>query len=317
MEFRNFLNLIKKNRLILIIVPIIAIIMTYFLVRNQPDSYTSQAKLATGIADQTQKIIADDNSPQESKIITEFSNLIELMKSKKVLDRLSYLLMIHDLTSNQPYRKQSAMMKQLNNQAKNHALKVYEDLYKKRGSLYLFDADQKGLYKLLQSTGYDDQSLLKNITIYRIQSSDYINVSFDSEKADLSAVVVNSFCDEFVNYYNFLIKDNQRRAVDFWSALLQEKDSVLKEKLGDLKAYKIKNHVLNLNENAKSVYDALKNFEAQRSDLDETIQSTQATVDNIDKKFDPKSPMYVESSKVAISQQIISLREQLKTLNEL
>jgi len=316
MEFKKFLNVLKKNRLTLIIVPAIAIILTYFLVRNQPESYSSEAKLATGIADQSQKLINDEGDQQESKINTEFTNLIEMLRSKKVADQLSYILIIHDLTQNDPYRKPSKLLLQLNSEAKIHALAVYTELHRKRESLSLFDPDQKGLYKLLQSMRYDDVSLLSKFSIYRIQNSDYVTVQFESEKAELSADAVNSFCSEFISYYNFLIKDNQRKAVDFWSGLLQEKDSILKEKLADLKAYKIKNHVLNLNENAKSVYDALKNFQAQKSDLNETVQATQATVNNIDKKFDPKSPMYSESTKIAMSQNITSLNDQLKVLNE-
>jgi uncharacterized protein involved in exopolysaccharide biosynthesis/Mrp family chromosome partitioning ATPase len=316
MEFKNFFNLLKKNRLTIIIVPIIAVIITYFLVRNQPDSYSSQAKLATGIVDQTQKVISDETDPQESKINMEFSNLIEMFRSKKVLDQLSYVLMSHDLSSPDPYRKPSALLKQLNNKARLHALQTYSELYKRREPLSLFNADQRGLYKLLQSMGYDDKSLLNNFTIYRIQNSDYITVQFESDKADLSAVAVNVFCNEFLSYYTFLIKDNQRKAVDFWTALLRAKEETLNEKMAALKAYKIKNNVLNLNEKAKSVYDELKDFESRKSDLNKTIQSTQAVVADIDEKFNPKDPMFIESTKVELSQRILSTREQLKTLND-
>ncbi len=51
----KFLHLLKKYRLTLIIVPIVTIVITFFLVRNLPNSYVSQAQISTGIVDETQQ----------------------------------------------------------------------------------------------------------------------------------------------------------------------------------------------------------------------------------------------------------------------
>src|ERR1700733_1576395 len=107
MEFANFIKLLKRQRFIIVLIPVIAIIITYFLTKNQPNSYSSKAVLATGIVDQTQNILNEGADAQESKISQEFSNLTEMLKSKKVLYQVSYTLMIHDLTSKDPYRKPS------------------------------------------------------------------------------------------------------------------------------------------------------------------------------------------------------------------
>ncbi|NNU33333.1 hypothetical protein HK413_02640 [Mucilaginibacter sp. S1162] len=216
MEFGNFLKILKKHKFTLVLVPVFAVIIAYFLVRNQPDVYSSQAKLATGIVDQTQSILSDIADLQESKINQQFSNIIEMIKSKRTLDQLSYKLIIHDLTSNKPYRKPSALFNQLNASARQHALETYTNLYNKRQALSLFNPDQNGLHKLLESMKYDDQSILKSLLVYRVQNSDYINVQFDSEGSELSAVVVNTLCNEFISYYSLLVKENQRKAVDFW-----------------------------------------------------------------------------------------------------
>ena len=83
MELNKFLNLLKRNRYVILTAPIIVVIITYFLTRNLPNVYSSRAKLATGIVDQTQKVLADGSDVQESKISQEFANLIEMIKSKK------------------------------------------------------------------------------------------------------------------------------------------------------------------------------------------------------------------------------------------
>ena len=315
MELANFINLLKKHRYTIIIIPIIAVIITYFLTKNQPNNYSSQAVLATGIVDQTQNIINEGADAQESKISQEFSNLTEMFRSKKVLDQVSYFLIIHDLTSKTPYRKPSKLLTQLNPNAKKHALQVFTDLYNQRGALSLFDSDQNGLNVLLGSMKYDDQSLLNSLTLFRIQNSDYIQVQFDSESANLSADVVNQVCKEFIDYYTFLVKDNQRKAVDFWGGLLASKEAALNQRMADLKAYKIKNHVLNLNEKAKSIYGQITDFETRREDIEKNVQATQAAINNIDKQFDPTSRKYIESTKTEASRQILTERDQLQALN--
>ncbi|MDB5111845.1 MAG: family ATPase, partial [Mucilaginibacter sp.] len=282
----------------------------------QPNQYTSQARLATGIADQTQKVIIAGIDPQESKINQDFSNLIEMIRSKRNLDQLAYKLIIHDLTNKEPYRKPSKLFSTLNASARHHALLTYTELYNKRQPLSLFNADQNGLYRLLVSMEYDDQSILKMLSVYRVQSSDYIDVQFDSENSDLSAVVVNTLCSEFINYYTLLMRDNQKKALDFWKDQLQAKQDTLNVRMASLKAYKIKNHVLNLDEKAKSLYGQIADFETRREEVQKNIQATRAAINNIDKQFDPTDRKYFESSKVAISQQILSAKSQLQNLND-
>ena len=221
MDLSSFLRVLKKHRFTIVIIPVVMIIIAYFLVRNQADSYLSEAKIATGIVDQTQRSLNDVGGFQESEINQEFSNLIEMLRSKRMLDQVGYKLMIHDLVSDKPYRQPSKLANTLNADARKHAVEVYTALYKKRQALSLFNPDQDGLSKLLESMKYDDKSLLDKLQAYRLQNSDYISVQFDSENPELSALVVNTLCNEFITYYGELVRSNQQRSVDFLFRLLQ------------------------------------------------------------------------------------------------
>src|SRR5260221_2141255 len=192
MEFSNFFKLLKRHKYTIVLIPIVGMLITYFLVRNQTSKYYSQAKLATGLADQNQKIFNDEADVQESKVNQEFSNLLEMLHSKRILSQVSYSLIIHDLTSKDPYSTPSKLFSQLNSNARQHALQVFSEKFKKREDLSLNDPDQKGLNEVLISMHYDDQSLLSNLSIYRIQSSDYIEVQFESGNPNISADGVNT-----------------------------------------------------------------------------------------------------------------------------
>jgi succinoglycan biosynthesis transport protein ExoP len=316
MDLSSFLRVLKRHKFTIVIIPVIGVIITYFLVRNQADSYLSQAKIATGIVDQTQKGIGDIVGTQESEKNQEFANLIEMIRSKRMLDQVAYKLMIHDLTSDSPYRKLSKLAQTLNANAKKHAVEVYSDLYKKRQALSLFNPDQEGLYKLLVSMKYDDKSLLDKLQAYRLQNSDYISVLFDSESPDLSAVVVNTLCNEFITYYGDLVKTNQQKSVNYLFNLLQVKRDTLDAKMLALKNYKTQNHVLNLNEKAKSLYGQMADFETRREEAEKVSRSTQAAMDSIDKQFDPRVRRYSESNKIAVTQDVLSAQAQLHAAND-
>ena len=315
MDFSSFFRILKKHKLTLILVPAIAIIVTYFLVRNQPDIYASQVKIATGITDQTQSVLSIVADAQESKINQDFSNLMEMMRSRKVLDEVSYKLMIHDLTTT-PYVKPSKLYKQLNPSAKEHAVQVYTDLYNNRKPLSLFDRDQRGLNQLLESMNYDNQSLLKNLTVYRIPNSDYLYVEYDSPSPYLSADAVNGISNEFIDYYTFLVKDNQRKALDFWKSLVDTKKDTLDRETDSLKSYKLRHNVVSPTEKARNLYSQIADYEARRAEALRTVQSTQAAINDIDSRFDPQDRQYLEASKVIGNQRIINAQNQLKAIDD-
>jgi succinoglycan biosynthesis transport protein ExoP len=266
MYLSSFFKLLLRHKYTLIIVPVVTIVITFFLVRNQPDSYLSESEIATGIVDQTRSINSDGTAPQESVVAQEFNNLITMLRSKKVLNQLSYQLMIHDLTNRDaPYRKPSKLLTLLNTDARDHAIKVYSQMYSSMQALSLFNQDQNGLNSLMASMGYDDQSLLKKLSIYRDNNSDYIYISFESENPELSAYVVNTLSQEFIKYYTFLVKTNQRRSVAFYANLLQVKQDTLNARTNALRNYKIRNRVLNPSEQAKVLYGQISDFETRRT----------------------------------------------------
>jgi succinoglycan biosynthesis transport protein ExoP len=315
-DLNSFLKVLKRHKYTLILVPLVAVIITYFLVRNQPDTYLSDAQLATGIVDQTQKSLDTDVALlQEAQVNQEFSNLIAMMKSKKMLDQLSYQLIIHDLTSAKPFRKPSKLLTSLNSSARAHALEVYKRLENTHQPLSLFDADQKGMHALLGSMQYDAESLLKKLSVYRDGNSDYIFVQFESEDPNMSALVVNNLCTEFINYYTTLVKENQKKAVKFYAELLRSKEDTLHKRLAELKDYKIKNRVLNLSEQATTLYGQISDLETRREQASKDAIAYRATINNIDNQFDPADRQYLESSMVRINQQVIATRTKLEALN--
>src|SRR5690348_10071895 len=100
-DIKDYIQLLIKRKYILIGIPFLAVTVTYSLVRHLPDVYDSKARIATGIVDDSQTLL-DNNQKQESEINQEFNNLLQMMQLKRMIDQVSYKLILHDLTDAHP-----------------------------------------------------------------------------------------------------------------------------------------------------------------------------------------------------------------------
>jgi len=314
MELNKFFKLVYKKKYALVIIPLITVIITYFLVRKLPDTFKSLSRISTGIVDQSSQILSNSDMSQESKIAQQFSNLLEVFHLKRVFDQLSFQLILHDLTNNKPFRPQSKLIKEIGPKARAHAIEVFTKRLKTKEPLSLWDSDQNGLNQLLISMGYDEQTLQKKIFIYRVNNSDFIDVEVESENPFLSAFMINVLIKEFLDYYSGFTRSNQLRAVNFLDTLMKQKYDSMNNKMKLLRDYKIKNRILNLNEQAKSLYSQITDYENRLQVANKDVESFNVAIAGIDAKFNPKDRKYLESTIVAVNQSIISIREQLKNV---
>jgi len=317
-EVFKFLNLVRKYRLILIIVPIITIIITFFLVRNLANSYISQAQIATGIVDESQQqsvlIQAVTNRDQ---VAQKFSNLVEIMKMNRVLNQVSYQLMLHDLTSPNHFRKESKLLGELNTGARRHAIQVYTEKYKKNEALTLSNPDQNGLYQVLVSMNYDPDALRGKLQIFRSGESDYIVVQFESENPELSAFVVNQISSEFIQNYSTSLRLKKIKENDFLRNLLREKTDSLSNRMSRLRNYRVSNGVINLPEQSKQLYNLVLEYDTKKQEAIEKTASYAGALNEIDRKFDPKERKYIEATISKVNQQIINTKAELTSLYNL
>jgi len=319
MELREFLKLLPKYKNILIIVPLVTIIISYFLVRNLPDKYISNAQIATGIVDQTRQLLDPTGGAlQQTKVYGDFSNLIEVMKLKKMIDQVSYQLIIHDLTSSTPFRKLNLgkPFTNISAAARAKALGVFKYKLAHLESLSLYDPYENELNDMLLYMGYDQRSLRAELIITRDDFSDFITVSYTSENPQLSAFVVNTLCSGFIVYHAAIVKQNQTAAINFLAQLLEEKRKTLEDKTNSLQQYKVKNDVLNLEEQSKTISNEIAANQDKLLQAQKDIQSYKGAIEGIDKKFDPADRKYVDASVSQMNQAVTAAQDRLHQMND-
>lgn len=313
---KKFIDLLLRYKFVLITVPLITVMVTFYIVRNLPDVYPAQAQIATGIVDETQQMaLSEASSVQESRINQKFVNMVQVMQSKSMLDLVSYKLIIHDLTS-KPFKEPSEHLRTLNLEAKKHVLSVFKEKYKKKEGLNLRNEEEEGLHRILESMGYDELSLKWDMLVYRAGTTDFIFIDYQSESSELSAFIVNTLSNEFTDYYTVLVKENQRSSVNFLKNLLKIKSDTLQSRISGLHQYKIQNRILNLTEQSSQIYSQTADYEQKMLQAEKDIVSLKGTIASIDKMFDPKDRRYMESTSTNINQKIIATKAEMNALQD-
>jgi polysaccharide biosynthesis transport protein len=323
MEFAKFIHLLKKHKYGLIGIPVLVALVTFMLMRKVPNTYASQSRLSAGLTAGSQSLqIAQqllggaDGGMAESKINQTFSNVTQTMQLKIVMDQVSYQLIMHDMLTNEPFRKPSKLLQDLTPDARKHAIEVYTKMYHSRQSLYLMDRDQNGLNEVIKSMGYNYEALRDKIKIYRVENSDFIDVAFESDNPLLSAYVVNTLCKEFIDYYGTLNQQNKVKATEFLYQQTQQKKDSLNHKMDELKDYKLHHLVLDVGVQTKSLYSQISDFETREELAQREVEANTGAINAIDAKFSDQEKQYMEGSMMSINRDIVAAQDQLNRLND-
>ena len=321
MNIKEFLNLIAKYKTLIIAIPAITLFITYLFVKNLPKQYKSQAKLSTGLLDPSRQVAPD--VPNYSgpdlliKINQQFTNIMDIMTMPKNMSILSYRLILHDLKNpRQPFKTQSDDVNALSDAERQEAIRGFEERLAKKQVLTPFDNYEVKFYNLVKSMGYDGPSIAKKLSITHEDNSDFITVEYTSENTFLSVFVVNTLSGDFINNYSLDLISNKNQSILVLDSLLQKKEAVMNDKNQQLKEYKIKNKVLNLDKQSQIVYQQIIDYENKKSQALIDLQSLQTALNNLNTKLNnPALDRYLGAELSTDNQAVIALRNRVQAAN--
>lgn len=321
MNIKEFLNLIAKYKKLIIAIPAITLFITYLFVKNLPKQYKSQAKLSTGLLDPSRQVAPD--VPNYSgpdlliKINQQFTNIMDIMVMPKNMSILSYRLILHDLKNpRQPFKTQSDDINALSDAERQEAIRGFEERLAKKQVLTPFDNYEVKFYNLVKSMGYDGPSIIKKLSITHEDNSDFITVEYTSENTFLSVFVVNTLSGDFINNYSLDLISNKNQSIVVLDSLLQKKEAVMNEKTQQLRDYKIKNKVLNLDKQSQIVYQQIIDYENKKSQALIDLQSLQTALNNLNTKLNnPALDRYLGAELSTDNQAVIVLRNKVQAAN--
>jgi succinoglycan biosynthesis transport protein ExoP len=317
MDLKLFLLRVSRLKWLIILLPVLAILISFLLVKNLPKKYESVAQISTGLLDPSKKVISNE-TVDFFAVNQQFANLVEKFTMKRMVNLLTYKLIIHDLGDQKNAFKR--LPESLSSKSSTELQKISALFERKLAANALLTLDDdKGVIKLFsiaEDMGYGEEKVRDGLEVSHATNSDLLLVSFTSENPALSAFTVNTLSSEFISSYSNDVSLNQNSSAKILDSMLLSKKNTMDAKNKLLSNFKRTKGVLNLDEQSATVYNQISQYEAQRAEAMRVIQSNAGGVATIESKLQG-GDRYINGSSRASNREIVELKRQLQVANNL
>lgn len=243
MDLLYLLYSLLRKKWVIIGCTVVGAVAAFVFFMFRPNEYVSLAQYSTGFTMQQQVKIKQEENYNLYEIDIRFSNVTVAFGSDKVLGMLAYKLLLHDLESSNPFRVVKDAQKRADLFTPSNISKAKSILRDKIARLELlssYNPDEKTVIDMLGMFGYTSESLMKQLTLSRVDRTDFINIFANSENPHLSAFMVNTAGEELIRFFYFIYGNRTTSATEKLSVLLMQKKRVVDSLSDRLKDFRSK-----------------------------------------------------------------------------
>lgn len=235
MDFAYLLGIIARRKWLILAAMATAAVATYLFIGSRPERYKASVVVATGIVNY--KGINSDNSDafvQQYQVENAFLNLIEFAQSRSAIKLLTIEMLQHDLASEggnggaKPFREANRKLSNFSDEEKKQLFsalqKIQLDSLADPAFSQQFDLL---LDKVARAYGYDNDALLRGLSVKRKTSTDYLDIQLITESPELSKYMATVYANRLLTYYFNLSVREKRKNVDSYLKLSAEKKWVV------------------------------------------------------------------------------------------
>ncbi|RPD38148.1 exopolysaccharide transport family protein [Chitinophaga barathri] len=317
MDLIYLFNSLMRRKWLIIISSAMAVVIAFLLTFDQEKLYRSAAQIATGFTTSDQVKLKDENF-NIYEIDVKFSNVMEALRSTKVLSMVTYNLMLHDLeTPDKAFRKLSAEDKataayQAINTAS--AINILKGKYINEKLLSSFDPQERKVQELMKLYKYDLESTRKMLSVNRIQKTDFIDIQFWSEHPELSAYMVNQVCSEFMRSNESSRSQQNVQSIQTMEKLVGQKKADLDEKINNLRTM----GGVDVAVESTSKLEQISIFESRMTEEQNTLNSATLSLQQVNRQLADMDRTNAQSASAvtAAGTEISKLRAQMNEANQ-
>lgn len=234
MELVYLYRIVLRNKWTILKASLVTLIIGFLFTFTIKEKYKSQSQISTGFT-LSQEIILSDNIFDQNQINVKFNNAIENMTSPKVLNLLVYRLVLNDLMSTDPSMQakiqEKFSEKELTGLTIEKSIEVLNRAYEQMYLLDLKDPEQKLANELVGKLGYNINSIKENLTVKRLEKTDYIDITYLSGKPEFSEFIVNGIVKEFLRYYENTMRSRSTESFTAIDSIVRKRKEELDEKV--------------------------------------------------------------------------------------
>lgn len=310
MSFLHFLNLIIKNLKWLILIPIILAATIYYFTRHEKKVYASESTIYTGIASGyslSGAIKADFYATSNA-----FDNLLSLIQSRETkLDVAVGLLAEHlSLPKHNPevltWGAYDDLSKLIPDSVRKAVVKPTIAQTRAAIMAYMNSSADNPIYNLINSkAAYYSISALNNIQSTRINSSDLIKVSYETNDPFICKRTLELLEQTFVEKYKALKEGQTGSVVEYFEEQTKKAFAKLDSVERIFLEFNKNNDIINYYEQTKAVAGEKENLYALNHSLEMDEMASSKSLDKVNESI--KGRVYQS----LYSSDIINEREKL------
>ena len=317
MSLFALIKLIRANLMTLFVIPVVMGVLVTILTQDSPQTYTTKAKVYTGIASGYSIESQQNASFNYFAINNAFDNLIDLIKSRSTIEETALRLYALHLTQDEA--RLPIMTMASFDEMKSITPPEISGLVDKTSVDHTFQNLQEYmnkdhtnfLYKMINAgkTHYSLETI-SALKVRRVANSDMIEISFDSDDPAVCYQTIKILMKTFIRD-NATMKENQTDAVvNYFESQLETSHRKLQVAEKKLLNFNEKNRIINYYEQTKHVASEKEKFELERQTVMLNYAASKSVINNLEKNLGTKNIIQLQN------ENIIKIRSRLTELNK-
>lgn len=301
--FRALLN----NWLKLLLMPMIAAGLVFYLTKDQPKKYVANAKLIMNFPD-NKAISLGDNEMKQYQILTYFQNITELVKAEKTINKVC-IMVVQEALLDSGYFKLGNESLLAQREAIEGRIQELEQLRYRLDEANPIDTLMLGYLKFHKLS---HGRISEQIDASRIRDSNFLKFSFtEEESAEKTFILAKYIIQALIEENRKIAKSQVYGHRTLVEGLVNEAKVTLDTKIKRLEDFKIKNNVINLSEYTKAIVTYLVDLEAQRGAQMATVAASLKGKAEVLSTTETGNELSVD---LTANQEILTLKKNLKEL---
>lgn len=315
MSIIRFIEILMGKIKYLIILPLVVGVVTFFLTRKLPEKYAAETSIFTGITSNT-GLEVNDIRVDKNVTQNEYNNVLTILKSESVYEEISLRLLAQHLQLSKP-QKEIISEAAFNDLQKNIPQKVKKQLVKgdcertyENLKNYIKPDDKNFLYNILTyENPYYSIKALSTIKVEQINSSDIIQLSYESDDAGISYNTLQIAAKVFITNYGELKRTQKNSAVKYFQDKLDEVSKKLNNAEDELLKFNTSNNIINYYEQTKQVTTQHEEIELRLQDAKMKNEASKAVLKKVENEIQKRSSINLRNV------EILNIRKQLVDCN--
>ncbi len=289
MDIFKFIQIIIRRIKILILVPIVVGIVMFFLTRNQPQEFITNASIFTAITSNSSLEDLGQSGVDYFATKSAYNNLLSILNSRSVLEETSLRLLASHLVLNEP--KSDVISKQSFEKLQeiipaeiksliqpNNVEKTYQNL-----TGYINQEKDNFLYGLLNfdHPHYSYKAISKFKAIQK-DGSDIIQLTYSSNDAAIAYQTLNTLINVFLKKYSVLKMNQTSAVVEYFERQLKNSSEELSDAEDRMLEFNKSNNIINYYEQTKHISSQQEKIEVKLQDILMEYQSAEAVLEKLE-----------------------------------